>query len=488
MSLKKQAAHSLKWTMIDRVLQQLLYAVTGVVLARELSQEDFGLVGAVLVFQAFASLLVDGGFLQALIQRKAPTQTDYSTVLWFNLGVATLMYAVLFVCAPLLARCFGDDAQIIPLSRVLFLSLIINASGIVQTGRLVKEMNMRPVTVANAIGLSAGAVAGILLALGGYGAWAIVWQTLIYAAVKSGMLWLGSRWRPSREFSLTALRSFVGVGSRMMLTSFLNTVFQQIYSLVIGAGVGLRSLGYYTQADKWSKMGIVSISQSLTSALLPALSAVQDDQARFNEVSRKTSRFAAYVTFPALMWLMLMAAPIFHLLFGTKWDASIILFQLLLLRGIFFVFTNLYTNYLLAIGRARCIMWLEVLRDSVAIGTLVATLPWMGLTTPTDPVWGITLLLWGQVAASVIAFVATLWYTVRYTGSTLRAYMADLAPYALMAGALMLPMWWLGSLVSHPLLTLLIEGTVGLGAYLTINHLLHSVIQKDVLAYVLRKG
>lgn len=488
MSLKQQAAHSLKWTMIDRVLQQLLYAVTGIVLARMLSQEDFGLVGAVLIFQAFASLLVDGGFLQALIQRKAPTQTDYSTVLWFNLIVAVVMYGLLYAAAPLLAVCFDNDPRIVPLSRVLFLSLIINASGIVQTGRLIKEMNIRPVTVANAVGLSAGAAAGIWFALRGYGAWAIVWQTLLNAAVKSAMLWLGSRWRPSAVFSFAALRSFAGLGSRMMLTSFLNTLFQQIYSLVIGAGRGLASLGYYTQADKWSKMGVVSISQTLTSALLPALSAVQDDPQRFAEVSRKTSRFAAYITFPALLWLMLMAKPIFHLLFGTKWDPSIYLFQLLLVRGIFFIFTNLYTNYLLALGRARCIMWLEVLRDSVAIALLAATMPWMGLTTPDDPVRGIGLLLWGQIAASVIAFGSTLFFVLRHTHSRLADYLKDLAPYAGLALALTVPMWWLGSLSPWPALTLVVEGVTGLGLYLLINRRLNSKIQDDVLRYILKKG
>ena len=134
-SLKSRTASTLKWNTVDRLASQLLYALTGVVLARILSPADFGLVGAVLVFQAFASLLVDSGFYSALLQRKAPTQTDYSTILWFNLAMAFGLYIILYASAPLIADCFGGDERIIPLSRVMFLGFILNASSIVQVNR-----------------------------------------------------------------------------------------------------------------------------------------------------------------------------------------------------------------------------------------------------------------------------------------------------------------------------------------------------------------
>ena len=276
--LKLRTARTIKWNFIDRVLSQVLYAVTGIVLARVLSQEDFGLVGATLVFQAFASLFIDSGFSYALIQRKNPTQVDYSTVLWFNIGIATLIYAILWVCAPLIAWCFQNDPRIIPLSRVMFLSFILNASAIVQTNRLMKKMDVKMIAISNSIGLIISGAIGILLALNGYGAWAVVWQTISLAAIKSATLWFTSHWLPSLTFSWNALKSFFNVGSGMMITSFLNTLFQNIYSFFIGNRVGLVSLGYYTQSDKWSKMGVMSITQILTSSFLPVLSQVQDYQ------------------------------------------------------------------------------------------------------------------------------------------------------------------------------------------------------------------
>lgn len=486
--LKTRTAHALKWTLVDRVMQQLLYAVTGIVLARELSHDAFGLVGAVLVFQAFASLLVDSGFSYALIQRKSPTQTDYSSVLWFNLATAGILYLILYFAAPLIADCFQHDRRLIPLSRVMFLSIIINASAIVQTNRLMKRMDVRLLTLANGLGLTAGGVAGIWLALAGAGAWAIVWQTLVSAAVKSAILWAFCRWLPSATFSWQAIRSFFGIGGRMMFTSFLNTVFLQVYSVFIGAFVGLKQLGFYTQADKWSKMGITSISQTVTSGFLPPLAAVQDEPDRFRRISSKMNRFTAYLLFPAMLGLAVMATPVFHLLFGQKWDASIILFQILLVRGIFTVLNSLYNNYLLARGHARDIVWLEVLRDSVAIIALAVTFPFMDLTRPGNPVYGIEIMLWGQLISSAVTYIATLLTVCRRLQLPAWRYLLDLAPYCMLALCILPLMHFASALVAAPLTKLVVQTLVALTLYLGINRLAGSKIQSEVFSYVAGKG
>lgn len=486
-SLKTRTARTLKWNVIDRLSSQVLYAVTGVVLANLLSPDDFGLVGAIMIFQAFASLFVDSGFSYALIQRKQPTETDYSTVLWFNLGISTALYVILYFCAPFIADIFQHDARLVPLSRVMFLSFILNASAIVQTNRLMKRMDVKMVAVSNTVGLIAAAIIGIWLALAGYGAWAIVWQTLTLAAVKSATLWLTQRWLPQFTFSWSALRSYFGIGSRMMLTSFLNTLFLNIYGFFIGHRAGMSQLGYYHQSDKWSKMGIMSISQVLTSSFLPALSAVQDDDERFLRACSKMNRFTAYLLFPAMLGLMITATPLFHTLFGDKWDASIPLFQLLLLRGIFTVLNGLYGNFLLAKAHARTIMWMEVLRDGVALIALLVTLPWISAERPGHPVWGLELLLWGQVGAAAIAWVATLIYTVRLIGTTIWNFIRDLLPYLTLslvavAFAAIMPM-----VSGHAVVVLIFQIVLGAGIYLGGNHLAGSKIQADMIVYFIHK-
>lgn len=452
-------------------------------LANLLSDEDFGLIGAILIFQAFASLVVDSGFSYALLQRKRPTRLDYSTVLWFNIGASAVLYLIIYLSAPLIARCFQNDPRIIPLTRVLCLAIILNASAIIQTNRLMKHMNVRMVTVSNSIGLIAGGCVGIALALGGYGPWAMVWQTLTTAAIKSVVLWTTSRWRPLWRFSVPALKSYFGLGSRMMLTSFLNTVFQYIYSFFIGNRVGLGALGYYTQGDKWSKMGITSISQTLTSSFIPALSAVQNEPERFSAMVSKMNRFTSYIIFPAILGLMLMARPIFHALFGTKWDPSIILFQLLLLRGIFFILCTLYNNYILVLGTGGTIVKLEILRDTAAVIAIAVTLPFLRLTAPGNPVYGLEIMLWGQVAAGAITWIASLVATVRISKVPFMRFLTDMLPYFAQT-AIIIPFMSLAAApIDNPWLKILVQAITGLSLYIGGNYFFKSKIQHEVFMY-----
>lgn len=490
-NMKLRTARTLKWNFIDKISSQLLYAVTGIILARLLSHQDFGLVGAILIFQAFASLFIDSGFSYALLQRKTPTSTDYSTVFWFNLALSIFFYIILWFLAPIIAQWFENDTRLIPLSRVMFVSIILNASAIVQTNRLMKKMDVKMIAVSNSIGLIFSAVVGILLAFSGYGAWAIVWQTITLAATKSIILWATGRWLPILKFSWTSFRSFFNVGSGMLFSSFCNTLFQNIYSFFIGNKVGLVSLGYYTQADKWSKMGISSISQILTSTFLPVLSQFQDEPERFSKTTGKINRFTAYILFPSIGFLIIMATPIFHLLFDTKWDASIPLFQLLLLRGIFTVMGMLHNNTILSLGKARIIVYLEVFRDTIAIIAIFITLPFMSISYDYDIVYGLKILLWGQLITTALGCVTTMYYAAKYANRNIFTYFTEWMPYILLTGIIMVPMHLVNIYFSSPIIILLFQSAIGLGMYLLFNHIFHSKIQKDAFDYILyrfRKG
>ncbi len=482
--LKLRVARTIKWNVIDKVASQVLYAVTGIILANLLTKQDFGLVAAIMVFQAFATLFVDSGFSYALLQRKLPTSADYSTVFWFNLGVAGAIYLLLYIGAPLVAYCFQGDARLIPLSRVMFLSFVVNATAIVQTNRLIKQMNVKMIAVSNSIGLMVSSAVGIGLALTGFGAWAIVWQTISLGAVKSGVLWATSHWMPSLTFSWQSLRSFFRVGMGAMGSSFLNILFQNIYSFFIGNRAGLVPLSYYFQADKWSKMGISSLSQITTASFLPVLSHYQDDPERFAAATAKMNRFTAYVLFPATGFLAVMATPIFHILFGTKWDGSIVLFQLLLFRGIFTVLSALYNNYIIALGKARLMFYAELLRDGVALAAIFITLPYIALTSPDDVTEGIRIFIWGQVIASAVTWAATLIITARLSWRTCWQYLVDLLPYAAETLLLIIPMHILSTVIPNPWVLVIAQSVIGLTLYLAINAALRSKIQRDAIEYL----
>lgn len=477
--LKGSVAKTLKWNVIDRVSSQILYAVTGIVLANTLSHEDFGLVGAILVFQAFAQLFVDSGFASALIQRKEPTHLDYSTVLWFNMAMALGLYVILFFAAPLIADLFQGDSRLVPLSRVMFISFIINAAAIVQTNLLMKRMDVKMVAVSNSAGLIAGAVVGIGLAVAGFGAWAIVWQTITLATVKTAILWLTTSWRPLWMFSWAALRSFFAVGSGVMMTSLLTTVFQNIYSVFIGNRVGLAALGFFSQADKWSKMGVMSISQVLTSSFLPLLSKVQDEPERYARICGKTHRFTSYLVFPAMGLLTVMAAPIFHTLFGDKWDPSIPLFQILCLRGIFVVLGLLYGNFIISLGHSRLLVINEIVRDGAAVVAIALTFGSLGLG-----VGGLSVFLWGQFAATMVAWVVTLAMVVRVTGRSFVSYVADTLPYIALTVMGIVPCVWVGEMTFHPLAQCVAMAGAFAAVYLGGNLLMGSKVQREVFSYI----
>lgn len=482
--LKIKVASTLKWTVIDKVSVQILYAVTGIVLALKLTQADFGLVGAVLVFQAFGALFVDSGFASALIQRKSPTDKDYSTVLWFNISMSVVLYIILFFCAPLIADCYGGEQRIIPLARVMFLTFIINATSTVQVNRLNKRMEMKMVAIANSAGLFAGSVAGIGMAVAGFGAWSIVGQSLLLSSVKSIILWSTSSWRPLAFFSFKILGSFFKVGSGVMVTSFFNILYLNIYSFLIGNRVGMVGLGYYSQADKWSKMGVSSLSAVMTSSFLPVLSRYQDDPGNYAAVTSKFGRLTAYITFPSLGILAALAPAIFHTLFGHKWDGSISLFQLLLLQGLFVVVSGLYSNFILARGKARLLVISESVRYAVALTAIIFTLPYISLSSPTDITEGIRIFLYGQIAAS-----AAFWFimTILAAKVTFRQWWAlplDLLPYLVEA---LLVVLTVGSLYLLPVpdWAVILLGLVAGGVmYLGLNRIFHSRIQEDAIAYL----
>ncbi|MDO4334595.1 MAG: lipopolysaccharide biosynthesis protein [Bacteroidales bacterium] len=474
----------MKWNSIDRIATQVLYGVSGIFLANLLSKEDFGLVGVLAVFQAFAILFVDSGFGSALLQKKQPDEDDYSTVFWFNLAVSIAVYAVLFFCAPAIARFFGNE-QLVAMSRVMFLTFVLTGLGIVQTNRMMKRMDVKQIAIADLIALSLSAAVGIWLALAGFGAWAIVWQSVALAAIKSAWLWLTGRWCPRFVFSRRSIRDIRHIGLSVFISQFFNTLFLNIYQFVIGKWYSLVQLGVYSQADKWSKMGSASLSQILTSSFVPLLAGVQDDRATFHRYMQRIDRFAALLAIPALTVLAACGGAVFHSLFGTKWDMAVPLFQLLCLRGIGVVFISLYSNFMMSLGKGREIVVVEIVKDATTAVALLATVFSLSLD----------VLVWGQVAATAATWIATALLASRTTGYPLSGFLRDLCPFLSAAAVAALAVWLVpvpSGDVSAPfnlvsLASLAIEGVVGVVAALLMLKLMGVAELKEFRRYLTKR-
>lgn len=484
--LKTLTARSIKWNMIDRVASMLLYLSIGIILARELSPAQFGLVSTVMAFQAFASLFIDSGFSYALIQRHKVTRLDYSSVLWFNIAVAVAAYMGLWFLSGAIAHYYNEPI-LKPLGRVAFTSFLFNAATLVQQTRLMKQQNVAPIAAANTLSLTLAGGVAVWGALAGWGAWAPVAQTVLMAALKCIILWCYTRWLPVLKFSWTALKSFMKVGTGMMLTSLLNTIFLQVYALVIGKRAGMGRLGYYYQAEKWSKMGIQSISQTLTQSFLPTLATVSDEPARFVRSVVTMNRTGSYLLFPAMGLLAVVTPALFHVLFGNKWDYSIVLFQILLLRGLFTSLTQLYNNYAIALGQSRTVLKMEAVRDSIAGIALIASLPVLNLETPGHPVMGIEILLWGQTLAAALAWLYTLWTVAPRCGFTLAQFVTHSLPAASLTLVSMALAWLATTMCSTAWLQLAAGVVAGAGCYILLNRVFKIRAQSDIVAFLLKR-
>lgn len=472
-SLKLKTARTLKWNTIDRLSTQLIYAAIGIVLANILPKEDFGLVGVILVFQAFAILFVDSGFGSALLQLKDPTQRDYSTVFWFNLVVSLGVYAILWICAPLIAGIFHEE-RLVSLSRVMFLTFILTALGIVQTNRLMKRMDVRQIALANIVGLLLSGAVGIWMAVAGSGVWALVAQSVMLSGIKSLWLWITARWRPTGWIQRESLHRIWRVGLGVFSTQFLNTLCLNIYPFIIGARFDMVSLGVYTQADKWSKMGSASLSQILTATFVPLLSRWQDDMPRFREAMGKVNRLTAFIVFPIMGALILVATPLFHVFFGTKWDEAIPLFQLLTARGIFIVYIQLAANYLLSLGHARSMVRVEAVKDTLLIGAIFATV-WIGT---------VEALVWGMFVSSAVTCVYAAWVALRHAGYRLVRLMSDSAPYLLLTVAICFCLWWLKAMIENAALLLTAQLILGAAIYWAVLRMAGSHVLVEAQNYV----
>ena len=474
-SLKQRTARTLKWNTIDRVSQQVALAVIGVVLANLLSREDYGLTGVIAMFQAFAIVFVDSGFGAALLQKKETDERDYSTVFWFNIAVAVGIYIILWFAAPLIADFFRSE-RLVLLSRVMFLSFILNALGIVQTNRLMKQMEVRQIALSNLAGLAVSGAVGIWLAVMGWGVWALVWQTVSLAFVKTAWLWLAVRWRPVWVFSRESMRSIRRVGMGVFSSSLLNTFFLNLYTFVIGRW-SLGMLGVYTQADKWSKMGTASLSQIITATFVPLLSRFQDNAAEFVRYVRRVDRFAALTVVPLMAGLAMIATPLFHTLFGTKWDDAIPLFQILSLRGVFIIFISVYNNYLLAAGRAGSLVVVETVKDVTMLAALAVTV-FIGT---------VEALVWGQMVASALTWVYVLLLTSRKTACRVRYMLADMVPALALSAAALAAGWGVSLVTDEAAVQLVLRIAVAAVVYVTLACALRLPEVADARAYILKR-
>lgn len=362
--LKKKTLSGMIWSFVQRFGTMAISFVSNIVLARLLTPDDYGTIGMLMIFIAVANTFVDGGFGSALIQKKEPTQEDYSTIFWWNMFLSIVLYGLLYLGAPAVAR-FYNLPLLCDVLRVQGIVLIINALSIIQQNQLRKQLKFKrlaTVTVISAI-LSAGAA--IILAYIGWGVWALVAQQLMLSGFTAIQLWVLNKWYPLLIFSKESFKQLFGFGGFILVSNLINTLCDNIQGLLLGKFATASTLGLYTQARKLEEISSTSISSIVNQVAYPVLSQKQDDKTALTNIIRKFITLIATLVFPLMFYLIIIAEPLITFLYSDKWIECVPYFQILCVAGLAICLQSINLNAIAAIGKSKTMFkWTIVKRVS----------------------------------------------------------------------------------------------------------------------------
>ncbi len=351
-SIGHKAASGAIWATIDRFGYMTLQFIVNLILARLLMPEDFGAIGMLAIFITVSQVLIDGGFGSALIQKKKPTQIDYSTIFYWNIFFSGCLYLILFVTAPYIAKFFSIPI-LSGVLRVIGSTLIINSIFSIQKFRLQKLLEFKRIAISNLSSYIIGAASAIALAYHGFGVWSLVSMQIIYGIVFIVVLWVITKWHPSLCFSLSSMKELFGFGGYMLAANILQTICQNIQGIIIGKNFSATQMGYYTQASKLDYITSYSIPQVIVQVMYPVYSSIQDDRARLNEIVVMNLRVISFLVFPILGILILVAKILIIFLYGEIWAQSVPYFQVLCIGGFFVCLQNINFYAVAAVGKSR---------------------------------------------------------------------------------------------------------------------------------------
>ncbi len=425
-SIGKQVARGTLWSGVDKFGGMALQFISNLVLARILMPSDYGAIGMLMIFIAVSQVIIDGGFGSALIQKKSPTQTDYSTIFLWSVGLGALLYLILFLCAPLIAR-FYSMPELSSVLRVVAMSIVLMAMSSIQINRLQKQLGFKAIAVGNISAQVVGATVGIWMAVGGAGVWSLVGSWLSSAASRVVILFLASRWLPSPVFSLRSLRELFSFGGYLFLANVLETVCKNLQGLVIGKKFSAAQLGYFSQAQKLDNITSYAIPQVIATVMYPVFSRFQDDRRRIVEIMNMDVRVIAFMLFPVFTILILEAAPVIELLYGAKWLPAAPFYRILCVGGYFYCLNNIAFYAVAACGKSR-----QLFFASIAKWGCLALFLLIGMN------FGMTGIVWSLSVGYINIFLINAALAWKYVGNPVHSVIRQFLPVlalALAAGA-----------------------------------------------------
>lgn len=430
-SLRDKTIKGTIWSAADAFLGQGVTFLVGLVLARLLSPDEYGLIGICLIFNIVLNGIVDSGFSSALIRKKDCTQVDYNTMFFTNLGISIVLYGLLFVCSPFVAQ-FFERQELTSLIRATGLVLLFNALSITQVTILTKRIDFKTKTKASLISAIISGVVGIAMAFAGLGVWALVGQMLSKQLLYTLCLWVLNKWWPSLKFSVASFRYMWGFGWKLLVSGLLNNIWNQLYQVVVGKFYSPATLGQYTRSHEYANIFSSNLTTIIQRVSYPVLSEIQDDTQRMVEGYRKVIKMTMFVTAICMISLGAVAEPLIYCLIGPQWHEAGTFLPLICLSMSLYPLHAINLNMLQVLGRSDIFLFLEIIKKIIGIIPIL-----MGIFVD---------IYWMLIASILIGFVSLYlnsWYTGKALGYTFWKQLRDIAPSFGIAFAIALSVFFL---------------------------------------------
>lgn len=429
--LKDKTVKGVGWSAIDNVSQYAVSFIVSIILARLLSPDDYGLLGIVAIFTAICTNLINGGFSNALIRKNNVTDDDYNTVFITNMGMSLLLYCIIFLCAPVIAH-FFNRIELIALTRVSSLGMIIGAFAIVQQTRLTKRIDFKTQTKISLISSITSGIVGIVMALLGCGVWSLVAQGLVSQGMRTILLWVYNHWLPKLFFSKRSFSSLFGFGWKLMVSGLLDTIWKELYQVVVGKFYSPATLGQYTRAKGFAQMFSTNITSVIQRVTYPVLSEIQNEEERLVGAYRRMIKVTMLVTAITIFALGAVAEPLIYCLIGPKWNEAAEYLPFICVSMSLFPLHAINLNMLQVQGRSDIYLVLEIVKKVIGIAPLAICY-----------FYGIKWMLIVNIFTSIISFFLNSYYTGKRLGYSSWMQLKDVFPSYAIATTMALSVYFI---------------------------------------------
>lgn len=471
-SLRKEAIKGVFWSIAERFSVQGVQFLVMIIIARILSPKDYGMIGMLAIFIAVSDTLISSGFSQALIRKQNRTECDNSTVFYFNIVVSILLYTILYSIAPLVAT-FYNEPELCPVMRILCLLIIIFSFGVVQRAILSSNIDFKTQTKASAIAALTSGGLGIYLAYAGYGVWTLVFQQLTNASLNTLLLWYFSPWRPKWTYSWQSFHELFAFGSKLMVVGLIDTIYNNLFQLIIGKIYSANSLGHYSRARHFAEFPSQNITTILQRVTYPVLCKIQDEDERLAVNYRKMLKLSAFVMFPLMTGLAAISETFIEVILGTKWHFAAVLLVPVCLSMMWYPINSINLNLLQVKGRSDLFLRVEIIKKIQGTIVLIVSIP-----------FGVVAMCY----ATIFSTLVSVFINTYYTGILIRVgffrQMKDFMPTIIVCVIMAVSIHFVTRQMENSWCNLLIGTSLGLGIYILLTYLLKFGELREIIAFI----